>query len=219
MKTAIIAGASGLVGKLCLFQLLETDQYSRVTALVRKPLPLKHHKLHQLVVDFDHLNDCKDELFANDVFCCLGTTIKVAGSQENFKKVDYYYPLELAVLTKQNGADTFMLISAMGANKDSSIFYNKTKGEIEHAIDTLDFNSFGILRPSLLLGDRNEFRLGEQIASIVMRVFGWLMVGPLKKYKAIHAGTVAKAMVNIAQDSSHSGMNIYKNDVLFRWGA
>jgi uncharacterized protein YbjT (DUF2867 family) len=216
MKTALIAGATGLVGKACLYELLESNTYARVTALVRKPIPLKHHKLHQLVVDFDNLHAVKEELFANDVYCCLGTTIKVAGSQENFKKVDYYYPLELAHLTKLNGADTFLLISAMGADAKSSIFYSRIKGEVEQAIDTIGFQLFGIFRPSLLLGDRIEFRLGEQIAKVVMKGIGWLFVGPLKKYKGIQASTVAKAMVNAASLNRTQGKMIYENDSLFK---
>ena len=216
MKTALIAGATGLVGKACLYELLESNSYARVTALVRKPIPLKHHKLHQLVVDFDNLHAVKEELFANDVYCCLGTTIKVAGSQENFKKVDYYYPLELAHLTKLNGADTFLLISAMGADAKSSIFYSRVKGEVEQAIDTIGFQLFGIFRPSLLLGDRTEFRLGEQIAKVVMKGLGWLFVGPLKKYKGIQASTVAKAMVNAASLNRTQGKMIYENDSLFK---
>ncbi len=216
MRTALIAGASGMVGKACLYELLESEAYSRVTALVRKPIPLKHHKLHQLVVDFDNLSAFSEELFANDVYCCLGTTIKAAGSQENFKKVDYEYPLELARITKQNGADTFLFISSMGANAQSSIFYSRVKGEVEQAIEAVGFLSFMVFRPSLLLGNRAEFRLGEQIAKIIVRATGWMFVGPLKKYKAIPASIVAKAMLHAAGIANQKGKKVYFNDALFK---
>jgi uncharacterized protein YbjT (DUF2867 family) len=198
MKTALIVGATGLVGKNCLYQLLETKEYSRVIALVRKPLAIKHHQLEQVIVDFDQLQHYKDKMTADDVFCCLGTTIGVAGSQENFRKVDFDYPLQVAEICLNNGAQQFLLVSAMGANAASSIFYNKVKGEIENAIDKLNYSSLQIFQPSLLLGNRKEVRVGELIGKVVMKGLGFLFIGPIKKYKAIEAETVAKAMVKAA---------------------
>jgi uncharacterized protein YbjT (DUF2867 family) len=198
MKTALIVGATGLVGKNCLYQLLETKEYSRVIALVRKPLAIKHHQLEQVIVDFDQLQHYKDKMTADDVFCCLGTTIGVAGSQENFRKVDFDYPLQVAEICLKNGAQQFLLVSAMGANAVSSIFYNKVKGEIENAIDKLNYSSLQIFQPSLLLGNRKEVRVGELIGKVVMKGLGFLFIGPIKKYKAIEAETVAKAMVKAA---------------------
>ncbi|AMS27014.1 oxidoreductase [Bacteroidetes bacterium UKL13-3] len=198
MKTALIVGATGLVGKNCLYQLLETKEYSRVIALVRKPLAIKHHQLEQVIVDFDQLQHYKDKMTADDVFCCLGTTIGVAGSQENFRKVDFDYPLQVAEICLKNGAQQFLLVSAMGANAASSIFYNKVKGEIENAIDKLNYSSLQIFQPSLLLGNRKEVRVGELIGKVVMKGLGFLFIGPIKKYKAIEAETVAKAMVKAA---------------------
>jgi uncharacterized protein YbjT (DUF2867 family) len=135
---------------------------------------------------------------ADDVFCCLGTTIGVAGSQENFRKVDFDYPLQVAEICLKNGAQQFLLVSAMGANAASSIFYNKVKGEIENAIDKLNYSSLQIFQPSLLLGNRKEVRVGELIGKVVMKGLGFLFIGPIKKYKAIEAETVAKAMVKAA---------------------
>lgn len=198
MKTALIVGATGLVGKNCLYQLLETKEYSRVIALVRKPLAIKHHQLEQVIVDFDQLQHYKDKMTADDVFCCLGTTIGVAGSQENFRKVDFDYPLQVAEICLKNGAQQFLLVSAMGANAASSIFYIKVKGEIENAIDKLNYSSLQIFQPSLLLGNRKEVRVGELIGKVVMKGLGFLFIGPIKKYKAIEAETVAKAMVKAA---------------------
>jgi len=214
MRVALIAGATGLVGKACLYALLENKAYTRIIALVRKPLAIKHHKLHQVIVDFENLNQAASEMMADDVYCCLGTTIKVAGSQENFKKVDYHYPIELAKIGLQNGATRFMVVSAMGANPQSAIFYNKTKGEMETAMKQLSYHFIGIFQPSLLLGDRKELRVGELIGKAVMKGLGFLFLGPLKKYKAIQAVVVAKAMITMALGNLE-GIHTYQNDNIF----
>jgi uncharacterized protein YbjT (DUF2867 family) len=211
MRTALIVGATGLIGKCCLYELLENTSYTKVIALVRKPLAIKHHQLQQFMVNFDELDTLTNELVADDVFCCLGTTIKVAGSQENFRKVDLEYPLTVAELTLHNGATQFLLVSAMGANAQSSIFYNRVKGEVEERIGALGFRSFHIFQPSLLLGARKEFRLGEIIVKAVMKGLSFLFIGPIKKYKAIPGATVAKAMVTIALQQKE-GVYTYESD-------
>lgn len=214
MRTALIVGATGLVGKACLYQLLDNAAYTRVLALVRKPLAIKNHKLQQLVINFDELHQQYSEFVADDVYCCLGTTIKVAGSQEKFRKVDFDYPLQLAEMALKNGAQQFLLVSAMGANMDSSIFYNRVKGEVEQAIGDLHYASFKVFRPSLLLGNRTEFRLGEQLAKVLMKGLGFLFIGPLKKYKAIEGVKVAQAMVAAALLNG-KGKVVYENNQLF----
>lgn len=191
MKSALIAGATGLVGRQLLDMLLQDDYYDKVTAITRKPLPLQHSRLHNLVVDFDNL-PADEQLKADDIFCCLGTTIKKAGSQEAFIKVDFEYPSALARLTKAQGAKQYLLVSALGADKSSSIFYNRVKGEVEEAIQLLGFDSVHIFRPALLLGDRDEQRFGEDAAKIFFKLFGFLV--PLK-YKAVDAAKVARAMM------------------------
>lgn len=206
----MVLGASGLVGKSCVYQLIESGYYSRIVLPVRKELPIKHHLIHQVITDFEHLDKVADELFADDVYCCLGTTIKTAGSQDAFRKVDHDYPLAIAKLTVDRGASHFLLVSAMGANKDAAIFYNRVKGEVEHAIQQLPFQSISIFRPSLLLGNRTERRVGESIAKVLMRATSWIMVGPLKAYKAIQAITVAKGMLKAAQQQK-VGCSIYLN--------
>lgn len=214
MKTALIAGASGLVGKSLLYTLLEQQNYTRITVLVRKPLAIKHHLVHQVIVDWHNLDKVAGELNANDVYCCLGTTIKQAGTREKFKEVDYGYAIELAKITLANGCEQFLLISAMGANAHSGIFYNRVKGETENTLTKMGFPSLAIIRPSLLLGNRKEFRLGEKIGQVVMKIIGFSMIGPIRKYKAIHASTVAKAMAKAAHEKL-SGVRILENDVLF----
>jgi uncharacterized protein YbjT (DUF2867 family) len=217
MRTALIVGATGLVGKACLYELLESGAYTRVTAVVRRPLPMKHHHLEQVVVDFDKLAEHAEELKGDDVFCCLGTTIKTAGSQEQFRRVDLLYPVETARIALQNGAQQFLVVSAMGADAASGIFYNRVKGEMEAAVSALGYPAVHIFRPSLLLGDRKDFRLGEQVGKWVMMLIGFLFIGPLKKYKAIHGGSVAKAMVSVAL-KDQKGTRIYKSDEIARIG-
>ena len=198
MKTALIAGATGLVGKQCLYQLLESDQYSKVIALVRKPLNIKNTKLTEVVVDFNQLTNYTAQMVADDVYCCLGTTIGKAGSQEAFKLVDYTYNFEVANISKSNGAKQLLLVSALGADSKSPIFYNRVKGELEDAVALLGYESVHCFRPSLLLGNRNEFRFGELIAKWIMRLIGFMFIGPIKRYKAIQAVDVAKSMLKHA---------------------
>jgi uncharacterized protein YbjT (DUF2867 family) len=200
MKTAIIAGASGLVGKQLLYQLIESNQYTEVIVLVRKPIAISSPILKQLVVNFDELQNWSAYLVGNDVFCCIGTTIKKAGSQANFKKIDYDYSLNLANITSKNGCENFFLISALGANANSKVFYNKVKGELEEALGKLNFKSLYCFQPSLLLGNRTEFRLGEKLAQIIFKPISKILIFfGAKKYAAITDIQVAKAMLYYAQ--------------------
>ena len=195
MKTALIIGATGLTGKALLYQLLQDEQFGKVILFLRKELDIKHAKLTQHCVDFNQLDNYKDLIKGDVVFCCLGTTIKTAGSQEAFKKVDFTYATEFAKIAKQNGASNFLLQSSLGADAASTNFYLKVKGETEEAIKNLYFNSFATFRPSMLLGDRAEFRFGESMGKIVMQLFSILFIGKLKRYKAIHVNQVASAMI------------------------
>ncbi|MBX2947028.1 MAG: oxidoreductase [Cyclobacteriaceae bacterium] len=199
MRTALLAGSTGLIGKQLLELLLEDSDYTVVKAISRKPLDIQHAKLQNIVADFNTLTEHHNQLKANDVFCCLGTTIKQAGSQAAFRKVDYDYPLELAKLTKNQGASQYLIITALGSDAKSGIFYNRVKGEVEQAIDELGFQSYHILRPSLLLGERTEKRAGEGAATVVYQALGFLI--PLK-YKAIDSVKVARAMLHMAKLNS-----------------
>ncbi|MBT6503415.1 MAG: oxidoreductase [Deltaproteobacteria bacterium] len=198
-KRALLVGGSGLVGGHCLDYLLNDSYYCQVEVWVRQPLSVEHPKLIQHQVDFEQLEDHHPEIQAHDVYCCLGTTIRKAGSQEAFSKVDYTYPVEIAKLSFDQGADQFLIVSALGADPDSSIFYNRVKGELEEAITQIGFQGLHIFRPSLLLGERLERRLTEEIGQ---KIFQWLSFGfkgVLKKYKAIEGRAVAAAMVEIAK--------------------
>ena len=212
-KSAVLLGASGLVGSSLLRELLGGDAYEKVTVFVRRELAVNHPKLVQRVVDFERIGEAAEEFRVEDVFCCLGTTIKKAGSQEAFRKVDFTYPVECAKLAKQEGARRFLIITAMGASAKSGIFYNRVKGEVEEAVRGLQLPSVHIFRPSLLLGERGEMRAGESLAIKMAPVLGAVLVGPLKKYRAIEGRVVARAMYRAAQ-SEVAGVKVYESDLI-----
>lgn len=213
-RKAMVIGATGLVGELLVHKLLEHPAYSQVRVLVRRPLELQHSKLEQHVVDWEQL-ESQGHLFdeIDDLFCCLGTTIKKAGSQESFRQVDYHYPVRAATLAKQHGVPQMLVISSMGASASSRVFYSRTKGEMEDALSDIDFQSLHIFRPSLILGDRNEKRFGEQMAAHAMKFLDRWMKGRVDKYRAVHAATIAQAMTNIAVVQA-KGNHVYSNDVI-----
>ncbi len=204
-KTAIIAGATGLVGGHLLDILMDDPSYSTVKVLTRRSMGGDDGKMKEIIIEnFDQLESYLKELKADDYFCCLGTTMNKAGSKEAFKKVDYEYPATLAAIARENGADTFSLVSAMGANSKSFIFYNKVKGEAEEAIKAMKLNKAFIFRPSFIEGERNEKRTGEKVALWVADNLGFIFSGPLKKYGAIHAHEIAEAMVKTAKSATEN---------------
>ena len=198
-RNALIAGATGLVGSHLLKRLLADDQYEKVIIITRKPLENQHPKLIQKKIDFDKIESLKLDLQIDDVFCALGTTIKTAGSQDAFYKVDFTYVVSLGKWCAANGVQRFLIVSAMGASAKSSIFYSRVKGEMETTVSQLNIAQIQVFRPSLLMGDRNEKRGGEKLAQIVMGTLGFLFAGPLLKYKGIHADVVAQAMIKSAK--------------------
>lgn len=214
LRIAMVLGATGLVGRAVTEELLNREGWDEVRVLVRRPIELEHPKLKQTIVDWDKLAQYKEQfegVYA--VFCCLGTTIKKAGSQAQFEKVDLGYPLNAAVIAKENGVKQFLAVSSMGANAKSRNFYSRVKGQVEEGLIAAQFQGLHLFRPSLLLGQRDEFRMGEQIGTVAMKALDFLMVGKAAKYRAIHDTTVAKAMVNIALADTH-GHHIYTNDVI-----
>lgn len=209
-RNALLAGATGLVGKSLLNQLLADDNYDKVVIITRKAMDVNHPKLVQKLIDFDTIESLKLEFQIDDVFCALGTTIKTAGSQDAFYKVDYTYVVNLGHWCAANGVTRYMIVSAMGSNPKSGIFYNRVKGEMETAVSKLSIPQIQIFRPSLLMGNRTEKRGGEKFAQIIMGSLSFLFVGPLLKYKAIHADVVAKAMINAAKQDV-KGFTVYES--------
>lgn len=203
--SAAVLGATGLVGRECVQLLLGEPTFTRVTALSRRPVPPTSgdDKLQHAVIDFDDLDTSRDVFAASHVFCALGTTIKQAGSQERFREVDLGYPAHAAELALVAGARHFLLVSSLGASADARTFYLRVKGELEQRIIGLGFRSVTIVRPSLLLGDRAEFRLGEQVASR----FAWAFP---RKYLAVHVRDVARALVGAAVED-RAGVRVIEN--------
>lgn len=216
-RSALVAGASGLVGGHLLRQLLEDSEYERVTVVARRTLPLAHKKLVHRVLDFDRLAEVGDFPRVHDVFCCLGTTIKQAGSQDAFRKVDYTYVVELARVALRHRASQFLVVTAVGADARSRVFYSRVKGEVEAAVRRLQFDGIHIFRPSLLLGARAQGRPAERAAMLLGGLIGWAFVGPLARYRPIKAETVARAMVRVARDAPR-GVRVYESGEIRRLG-
>ena len=212
MATALIAGASGLVGSHLLEQLLESPEYDRVIALGRRPLERTHPKLVPVVADFAALDKTTVDLRCDDAFCCLGSTIKRAGSAENFRAVDHGAVLALAWAARRNGAARFFLVSSLGADASSRFLYNRVKGETEEALQVLGFSTLGIFRPSLLLGPRREFRPGERISAVILWLAEPLLLGRLRPYRAIQAEVVARAMLRCSFGRQGQGVLVYRSD-------
>jgi uncharacterized protein YbjT (DUF2867 family) len=212
-KTALIVGATGVVGRHCLNELLRDATYARVVAIGRRACGKTHPKLAEIVTPLDVIGDIKstDLGTIDDAFCCLGTTQKVAGNADTFRHVEVDYPRAAARLAKANGASHFLIITAIGADARSLIFYNKVKGEVEAAVTAEGLAHTSIFRPSLLLGERAEFRWKEKLSEPFMQALGVIMIGPARRLRPIHADTVARAMVRIAADPK-PGVTIYPSD-------
>jgi uncharacterized protein YbjT (DUF2867 family) len=196
MKTALIAGATGLVGRQLLDKLLGSDRYSKIIGLSRSTMSVNHPKFSNIISDFHQPGEVLRDELPDDVFCCLGTTMARAGSREKFYEVDFHFPLSLAKATFSQGARQYLLVSALGADKNSSIYYNRVKGEVEEAVINVGFHTVHIFRPSLLLGPRQEKRAGEDAAKWLYKVFSFAIPA---RYKAISSERVADAMLRAAE--------------------
>jgi uncharacterized protein YbjT (DUF2867 family) len=195
-KTAVVFGATGLVGKELVSELLLNSAYEKITAVVRKKMPVPDPKFNQVVIsDFSEIKQQADKLQATDYFCCIGTTIRTAGSQEAFRKVDFDIPLQIAGLAQELSVSCLVVISSIGAKSDTSNFYLRTKGEMEQSVRNVYNGNLKIVRPSLLMGNRQEFRRAERISIWMMKLINPLLIGPAKKYRGIDVTVVAKAMI------------------------
>ncbi|MBK9335309.1 MAG: NAD(P)H-binding protein [Lewinellaceae bacterium] len=208
MKTALVLGATGLVGGRLLEQLLHDARYDSVVALTRRPLERQHPKLRQEIIDFDHPDPTK--IAGDDLFCALGTTLRKAGSKEAQYRIDCTYPYEFGKIARANGVRQYLLVSSVGADARSSNFYLRTKGDLEEKLRALHFDAFVSARPSFLLGDRSEFRLGERIGIALAQVFAFLIP---RKYRGIPAATVASALIERA-NAGLSGVEMIESDRL-----
>lgn len=212
-KTAVIIGATGLVGSQLVRLMLKDERYDSIVVIVRRALKLKDTKLKEIIVpDFDRLKDFATSMNGHDFYCALGTTRKKAGSKEAFLKVDLDYPIQFAEIA-QNHKDfsQFLVVSAVGASSSSPIFYNSAKGQLEDSLQELNLKSLKIFQPSLLLGDRKEYRLFEEIVKVVSGIASFFIIGSKKRVGAIRDVEVAKAMIEVAF-LGERGFSRYKPD-------
>lgn len=196
---AVVVGATGLVGKELVRLLLNQKKYSKVIVIARRRLSIVHPRLEQQLISFDELNVCPAEWFEGaDVFCTLGTTMKQAKSREKFKLVDYHYVVELGKLVKKHHANKLLVVTAMGSSESSLFFYSKVKGMTERVLQELQLPQLIIVRPSLIIGNRHEFRFGESLAARLSSWLSFAFKGKMKKYKPNEAKDIALAMMKLA---------------------
>lgn len=227
-RIAFLAGTSGLIGKQLLHQLIQDPTYDCIVSVGRRKLALKNEKLIQISVDFNSLHkvDLLEKLREDDLggdnfsliqaiqqqkaemhgFCTLGTTIKAAGSKEKFHEVDHNFVINFAQWVKNVGVQKFLYVSAMGADEKSAVYYNKVKGEVESDLKSIGFLYLGLFQPSLLLGQRSEFRFGEEVAKILTKPLVWLKL--FKKFRPIKDVQVAKAMVFHAKNAQAAKLEV-----------
>ena len=211
-KTAIVIGATGLVGSEVVDLLLEDDRYSKVKVFHRRSTGIQHPKLEEHIIDFDNISEWKHLVTGDELYSALGTTIKKAGSQERQYTIDYTYQVEIAKAAAENGVEKYSLVSSAGADYQSKVFYSRLKGELDEAVKELSFEVITIMRPSILAGERDESRLGESIGMFFAKIF--TKIPGLKKYRPIPGRTVAQGMIN-SLHKCPPGYHIFELDEIF----
>ena len=216
-QTAVIVGATGLIGSLLLQKLLNDDAFSKVVALTRKLSEIPHPKLENVVVDFNQLDTIRNSFgHADVIFCSVGTTQKkVRGDRSAYRKVDFDIPLNVGRIGLEKGVKQFIFVSSIGANPQANNFYLRMKGEVEKAVSELGYESLYIIRPSMLLGKRSDFRLGENIGQAVMRSASFMFFGAMKKYYPVKAHDVATAMREAAKQK-RPGINVIQYEEMMK---
>ncbi|MDD3490557.1 MAG: NAD(P)H-binding protein [Paludibacter sp.] len=211
LRTALVIGSTGMVGRELIKQLCESSEFEQVISFVRRSSGFSHSKLQEHVVNFDQPESWKELLKGDVLFSCMGTTLAAAGSKASQYKVDYTYQYETARMAAENNVPVYVLVSSTGANANSALFYPKIKGQLDEAVQKLGFKSVQILRPGQLYGERQQKRSAELFA--VKMMFAMNSLGIFKKYRPIHASEVAKAMISAAK---RTGSNIFTLDELFK---
>ena len=201
MKTALLFGSSGLIGGHLTKQLIVNSSYSKVKLFVRSDPKISDPKIEVIKTDFNNLHNYKDEITGDDCFFCIGTTKQNAPDKDEYRRIEYNIPVEIAKISKSNSINTFIYVSSGFADPNSSGAYLKNKGEVEEELKSLNFLTLGIMRPSFLIGDRKEKRLGEKIGIFFFKLISPFFLGPLKKMKPINSEKVAKAMIKIANEN------------------
>jgi uncharacterized protein YbjT (DUF2867 family) len=200
MKTALILGASGLTGSLLLDRLLSDDAYDTIKIFGRKTIGKSHPKLQEFLCDLLKLEEQAEQFTGNEVYCCIGTTVKKTPDKKIYHQIDFGIPVATAKLCVKNNIETIVIVSALGASAKSSIFYNRTKGEMQEAVAAEKIKNTFFMQPSFIGGNREEERAGEKIGIAIFKFVQPLLIGPLKKYRMILADSIAKAMIKVAKD-------------------
>ena len=201
MKTALLFGSSGLIGGHLTKQLIENSSYSKVKLFVRSDPKVSDPKIEVIKMDFNNLQNHKDEITGDDCFFCIGTTKQNAPDKDEYRRIEYNIPVEIAKIAKSNSIKSFLYVSSGFADPKSSGAYLKNKGDVEEELKSLNFLKLGIMRPSFLIGDRKEERIGEKIGIFIFKLISPFFLGPLKKMKPINSEKVAKAMIKIANEN------------------
>ncbi len=210
MKTALVFGSSGLIGGHLIYQLIKNDNYNKIKLFVRSKIVINDPKIEIIKTDFNNLGNHKEDIKGDDCFFCIGTTKKNSPDKNEYQKVELDIPKKIAQIARANSVNSFIFISSIYANPKSSGEYVKFKGLVEEELKKLNFSNLGILRPSFLMGDRKENRVGEKIGILTFRLLSPLLFGPLKKMKPINSEKVANAMIKIA--NKNLGKNIFESN-------
>ena len=211
--TALVFGGSGLIGSHLLDELIHDSYYEMIHVIVRRPIGLDHPRCKVHCIDFDQLEDYRDLFKVTDVYCCLGTTLKQAGTVEKFHRVDYEYPAIIARLAQQCGVKQLAVVSSVGSNENSKNYYLATKGKLEAYLKSLDSMKIYIFKPSMLLGKRKQFRFGELIGKAIFPLLSPFLIRSLTRWKAIFAGDVARAMLGCLKEGGDLN-NLYYNEMM-----
>ena len=210
MKTALLFGSSGLVGGHLLNELIQNDNYNKIKLFVRSVPETSNPKIEIIKTDFNNLKNHKEDIKGDDCFFCIGTTKQNSPNKNEYRRVELEVPKQVAQIAKSNSVNSFFFVSSGYADSKSSGDYLKFKGEVEEELKRLDFSKLGIMRPSFILGDRKEKRVGEKIGIFLFKLLSPLLLGPLKKMRPIHSKTVAKAMTRAANENLEK--NIFESN-------
>ena len=213
MKTALVFGSSGLIGGHLLYQLIKNDNYNKIKLFLRLETSINEPKIEIIKTDFNNLENHKEDIKGDDCFFCIGTTKQNSPDKNEYQKVELEIPKKIAQIARSNSVNSFIFVSSIYANPKSSGDYVKFKGLVEEELKKLNFSNLGILRPSFLMGDRKENRVGEKIGVLTFRLLSPLLLGPLKKMRPINSEKVAKAMIKIANENLEK--TVFESDEIF----